>query len=325
MSQQTKIILGFATIYLVWGSTYLAIRLGVETMPPFLMAGGRFIIGGLMLYGWARFNGIAKPKPAHLLPALILGFLMPLGGAGMVTWAETLISSGLAALLVAMVPLWIALIDWLRPGGSRPQTMTTIGLYLGFIGMALLILPSISGQLSDVNPIGALIIVGSSLSWAIGSIYSKQARQPKSKTLGTGMQMLAGGVGLMIASGLTGEFQQLDLSAISLISWASFTYLALIGSVTFAVYIWLLSKTSASKVATYAYVNPIIAMILGAMFAGESFSAWTLFCSVIVIGAVVLVIMSKGRSKNESPEHDASTDAIGPAPDPALSVRCQNR
>lgn len=296
MSTKAKIILGFATIYLVWGSTYLAIRLGVETMPPFLLAGIRFVIGGTLLYAWSRMRGAERPERKHKIPALILGLLLPLGGTGLVTLAEKTVPSGLAALLVATVPLWIVLVDWLRPGGSRPRRLVVAGLALGFTGIAMLILPSVSGTLHELSLIGALTVVVASLSWATGSIYSKYAPQPKSKVMGTGMQMIAGGSGLLMLSLITGEMHGLDLAAVTLTSWLSLAYLITAGSVAFAAYIWLISEVDPSKVATYAYVNPVIAIFLGAVIADELMSSWTMLCSMIIIAAVFMVISSKRKA-----------------------------
>ncbi|UCE24147.1 MAG: EamA family transporter [Candidatus Zixiibacteriota bacterium] len=291
-----RVILGFAAIYLIWGSTYLAIRLGVETMPPFFLAGVRFLVGGLWLYAWARARGAEAPRKSHWKPAVVLGLLMPLGGTGLVTWAETVVPSGLAALLVAPVPMWVVLADWLRPRGTRPTILVIVGLILGFTAVTLLINPTNIGGFNELDKLGAFTIVVASLSWAIGSVYSRYCRQPSSKLLGVSMQMIAGSAGLIILSILTGEFARLDMSAMSLNSWLALGYLISAGNVAYAAYIWLFSVSTPAKVATYAYVNPIIALILGYVIAGEALSVWSLGCSAIVIASVMMIIMTKATA-----------------------------
>ena len=291
-----KIMLGFAAIYIIWGSTYLAIRLGVASMPPFMMAGVRFLLGGLIIYLWMRARGVAAPSRRHWWTASIIGTLLAAGGTGLVTWAETTVPSGLTALLVAMVPMWIVLVDWLRPKGIKPRWPVVAGLALGFVGVALLINPTDIGGVGEVDRFGAVLIVLATLSWAIGSIYSRHAEQPSSKLLGAGMQMLVGGGVLLIASALTGEFGNYDIGDTTLKSWMALTYLITIGSAAFAVYIWLIGASTPSKVATYAFVNPVIALVLGSLIAGEALSSWTFFCSIIVILAVFMIIRSKARA-----------------------------
>ena len=290
-----RIAVGLAIVYVVWGSTYLAIRIGVETMPPFLLAGIRFIVGGLMLYGWARFNGARKPKKSHWTPAVILGILMPVGGTGLVTWAELSVPSGLTALLVAMAPMWMVLGDWLQPGGTRPRLTVGVGLLLGFVGVALLIDPINHGGSRELDLFGALLIVVATVSWAAGSVYSKSAGQPESKVLSVAMQMLTGGVGLILLAGVTGEIGAVDLGSVTISSWLALGYLTTAGSIAFAVYIWLISAAGVAKAATYAYVNPVLALILGALLAGETLSMWTLYCSAIIIVAIVIIITARTR------------------------------
>jgi len=292
-----KIILGFAAIYIIWGSTYLAIRLGVESLPPFLMAGLRFLTGGLLLYGWARLAGAEAPKRSHWRPAATIGLLMAGGATGLVTWAETTVPSGLAALLVAVVPMWIVLADWLRPGGARPTLIVISGLLLGFLGVALLINPGDIVGVGDIDKLGAMVIVIATISWAIGSIYSRHAHQPRSKTLGAGMQMLAGGAGLMIAAALTGEMTAFHVDGVALRSWLALGYLITVGSAAFAVYIWLIAASTPAKVATYAYVNPVIALFLGYIVAGETLDGRVLACSLVIITAVFIIIMARARTE----------------------------
>lgn len=291
-----RIILGFAAIYIIWGSTYLAIRLGVDSIPPFMMAGIRFAIGGLIIYLWMRLRGVPSPTKRHWWTAAVIGSLLAAGGTGLITWAETTVPSGLTALLVVMVPMWIVLVDWLRPKGVKPRWPMVAGLALGFVGVALLINPTDVGGAGEIDTFGAFLIVLATMSWAIGSVYSRHAEQPSSKLLGAGMQMIVGGGVLLLASALTGEFGSYDIDATTFKSWAALIYLITIGSGAFAVYIWLLGASTPSKVATYAFVNPVIALVLGAIVAGEALSSWTLVCSVIVILAVFMIIRSKARA-----------------------------
>jgi len=304
-----KLAIGFAAVYLIWGSTYLAIRFGVETMPPFMMASVRFLVSGFAIYALMRSRGVEAPSRSHWGPALILGILMPVGGTGLVTWAETVVPSGLTALLVATAPMWIVLADWVRPRGTRPTLPVVAGLVLGFAGIALLINPTDIGGLSEVDKLGAMVVVFATVSWAAGSIYSRHAPQPASKTLGVSMQMIAGGMGLMLVSLLSGELTGFNFAIVSTKSWLALGYLISFGSTAFVVYVWLLSASTPAKAATYAYVNPIVALALGSLAAGEALSGWTLACAAIVIAAVVIIISAKGRAK-QSPLNLKSREPV---------------
>jgi drug/metabolite transporter (DMT)-like permease len=290
-----KIILGFTAVYLIWGSTYLAIRFGVETIPPFMLAGIRFLTGGLLLYAWMRLRGAERPSPALWLPAVIIGLLMPAGGTGLITWAEKTVPSGLTALLVATAPMWIILVDWFRPSGTKPTLLVVVGLIIGFTGVALLINPTDIGRPAEINKLGAFVIIIATLSWAIGSIYSRHARQPRSKVLATGMQMITGGLGCILISVLSGEGTAFDPYAVSLKSLLALGYLISMGSIAFVAYVWLLSATTAARVSTYAYVNPVIALFLGSLIAGEILTYWTLGCSAMIIIAVITIIIARTR------------------------------
>ncbi|MEE8576035.1 MAG: EamA family transporter, partial [candidate division Zixibacteria bacterium] len=235
----------------------------------------------------------------------IIGLLAPAGGTGLVTVAETTVPSGLTALLVALVPMWMVIAVWMRPSGSRPSMSTVAGLVLGFFGVALLIDPFSVGSAREVDMFGAILIVIGTISWVIGSVYSQQAHQPKSKILSAGMQMMTGGVGLLVASVFMGEFIGFDYLAVSLESWLALGYLITLGSAAFAVYMWLLSVTSAARVSTYAFVNPIIALILGSLVAAEPLSGWTLICSTMIVLSVVIVIRKKAEPDRPVTDRDA--------------------
>jgi len=292
-SPRFKIIISFAAIYLIWGSTYLAIRMGVETIPPFMLAGLRFLAAGMGFYALMRFRGTPRPTRTQWKSAAIIGAMLAGGGTGLVSWAEVTVPSGLTALLVAMVPMWIVLVDWLRPRGIRPSMPVVVGLLLGFAGVVFLINPSSIGGAGEINQFGAMLIVLATISWAVGSVYSRQADQPESKMLGTGMQMIAGGALLLVASILSGETTQFDFGAVTAKSWLALIYLTTMGSVGFAAYVWLLRTTAVAKVATYAYVNPVIALMLGSLLAGELISMRTLLASTIILLAVIMIISAK--------------------------------
>ena len=275
-------------VYLIWGSTYLAIRYAVETTPPFLMAAVRFIISGGFLYALRRFKGDPRPEAVEWRSAAIIGIFLLVGGNGGVAWAEQFVISSLAALLVATVPLWMVLIDTFRPAGKRPGLMAIGGIMIGFVGVVLLI-GSAAGGADTENFSGAVALILASLSWATGSIYSKSARLPPSQLLGTGMQMLAGGVALMLLAIVRGEWSGFELAAVSPRSALALAYLTVIGSSAFVAYVWLLRVAPTPLVATYAYVNPLVAVLLGYFLAQEPMTVSSLFAAGLIIGSVVLV------------------------------------
>jgi drug/metabolite transporter (DMT)-like permease len=284
-----SVLTALIAVYLIWGSTYLAIRWAVETIPPFLMAGTRFSIAGALLYAWMRLRGVPKPEPLHWVSATIVGGCLLVGGNGGVVWVEKGgFPSGLTALMIATVPLWMALLQRLR--GVRMGGGVAVGLLLGFVGIILLIGPGELSIGSRVDPIGATVLIGASLSWAVGSLYSRRARLPESALLATAMEMLTGGA-LLILTGLAlGEHGAVRLSAISPQSFFSYLYLILFGSlVGFTAYIWLLRVTTPVLVSTYAYVNPVVAVLLGATLAGETITIRTLLAAVVILIAVALI------------------------------------
>ena len=295
--RRAEILLAFAAIYVIWGSTYLAIRFAIETLPPFLMAASRFLVAGPLLYAWARWRGAARPAPGHWRAAAVVGALLLLGGNGAVVWAEQRVPSGVTALLVAMVPLWMVLLDWLRPGGVRPTLAVFSGVALGLAGLVLLVGPEqiLGGE--HVDHAGALALAFGCLTWSIGSVYSRHAPLPASPQLATAMEMVAGGALLLVASLARGEWQQLAAQAISLRSLAALAYLVVFGSlVALTAYVWLLRQTTPARVSTYAYVNPVVAMLLGWALAGEPLSARTLVAAAVIVGGVVLITRSKVRA-----------------------------
>jgi drug/metabolite transporter (DMT)-like permease len=297
---QAKVAAAFAAVYVIWGSTYLAIKFVVETIPPFFMAGTRFVIAGLVLYAFARIRlrGDLHETKAHWGRAFIIGGLMLLGGNGAVVWTEQWLPSGLVSLLIATVPLWMVFVDWLR-GGSEPSTRIGGGLVLGFVGVALLVGGLENLGESQVDLIGAAIVVFGAFLWANGSLYSRSAKLPSSQLLATAMQMTAGGLLLLLASLVTGEYLQIRMDLISARSLASWIYLIVFGSlVAFTSYIWLLKVTTSAKVSTYAYVNPMVAMVLGWRLGDEPLTLRNMLAAAIILTAVVLITTYQPKRKS---------------------------
>src|SRR6266446_3387006 len=288
----TLVIIAFGLVYVVWGSTYLAIRIGIESFPPLLLAGSRHLLTGLILYPLLRWKTGVRPAAAHWRMYFITGFLLLFIGNGGVCLAERTVPSGVTALLVATVSLLMVLVDWLRPGGARPGPRVIAGLLLGFSGLALLVGPKNLGGSGRVDPFGVGLLVIASLAWASGSVYSKHAGGLSgSPLLGAAMQSLAGGVSLWIAGILSGEVSALHLHAISVRSWAALAYLVVFGSmVGFTAYIYILKKSTATRVATYAFVNPVVALFLGWLLVGESITLRTVVAAAVILTAVLLVI-----------------------------------
>jgi drug/metabolite transporter (DMT)-like permease len=287
----TLVIVAFAAVYVVWGSTYLAIRVGIESFPPFVLAGLRHLVAGLILFPAVRWKTGIQPTAANWKAAVIVGFLLLFIGNGGVSWAEQLVPSGVTALLVATVSLWLVIVDWLRPRGNRPGPKVIIGLVMGFAGLLLLVGPSHLGGSGRVDPFGAGVLVFASFAWACGSLYTKHGRMPASPMLGVAMQSLTGGVILLIVALLTGEFRGFHFGAISLRSWIALAYLIVFGSgIGFSAYIYILHKSTAARVATYAFVNPVVALFLGWLIVGEAITLRTILAAAVILTAVILVI-----------------------------------
>lgn len=291
----TRILLAFAAVYLIWGSTYLAIRFAIETIPPLFMASVRFIVAGGAMYAWSTARGAPRPTRRQWGHAAVVGGLLLLGGNGGVVVAEQWIPSGLAALLVAAVPLWMVLVDWAFGSRRRPSARVAVGLVVGFGGVALLAgSPGVTGP---DEMFGALLCVGGALAWAMGSIYSRHVVAPPRPRMWVATQMLAGGVLLLPASALAGEMGRIDLGGVSLRSLLALGYLIVFGAlVAFSAYIWLLSVSTPARVGTYAYVNPVVALVLGWSLAGEPFTSRSLVAAATILGAVVLVTADRAPS-----------------------------
>jgi len=293
---RTRLLAAFAAVYVIWGSTYLAIRFAVETLPPLLMAGARFTIAGLLLLLWSRLVQHAeRPSRTDWRTGLMSGALLLLGGNGAVVWAETRVPSGIAALLVAVVPLWMVLLDWLRPGGRRTAAPVFVGLALGLVGLGLLVGPdALHGGDGAVSTVGALVLMAGSLSWAVGSLLTKQAPRPTTSINGSGTQMFAGGLCLLAAGTLVGELTRLDLGHVTPRSLLGFLYLVTFGSlVGFTAYFYLLSHTTAARASTYAYVNPVVAVLLGWAFAHEPITMRTMLAAAVILAGVAIITVAR--------------------------------
>ena len=293
---RVRVIVAFAAIYLIWGSTYLAIRIAIGTVPPFLMAGTRFVIAGTLLFAWAHLRGAELPSRRNWGGAAVIGLLLLAGGNGAVVWAEQRVPSGLAALLVATVPVWTVVVDWLRPGGPRPRGGVVIGLLIGLAGVGLLVAPGQIAGGGRVDPLGALVLMFGSISWSIGSVYSRTAPLPRSPQMATALEMLCGGAALLAGALVSGELRGFHPDAVTGTSVLAVVYLIIFGSlVGFSAFVWLLKVSTPAKVSTYAFVNPAIAVIVGWAFAGEMLSPRTLMAATIIVAAVVLITSTRTR------------------------------
>jgi drug/metabolite transporter (DMT)-like permease len=289
------VLTAFAAVYVIWGSTYLGIRIAIETIPPFLMAGVRFLAAGAVLYGWARARGAPRPERVHWRSAFIIGALLLVFGNGAVVWAEQRVPSGITSLLVCTVPLWMVLLDWLLHEGHRPTLGVAGGVLLGLAGIAFLVGPARGGSTgAGADIVGAAVLLVASISWAYGSLWSRRAELPSAPLLAIGMEMTAGGALLIVLGLLTGEAARVHLGAISARSWGAFLYLIVFGAlIGFTAYLWLVRVSTPARVSTYAFVNPVIAVALGWAVAGEPITTRTVVAATAIVGAVALITISR--------------------------------
>lgn len=301
---RAKLVAAFAAVYIIWGSTYLAILYAIETLPPFLMAAARFLVAGVLLFAWARARGVAAPTRAQWIACAIAGLLMLMGGNGAVVWAEQRVPSGVAALLVAIVPCWMVLVDWLH-GGNRPTGRVVGGLVLGLLGLILLIGPEALMGGGRIDTIGAIVLVIGGLSWAIGSLYSRGRKFPAPR-MSTAAQMLGGGAGLLVLGTVTGEWSRVDPGDVSTRSMLALLYLIIFGSlIAYSAYVWLLRVTTPARVSTYAYVNPIVAVLLGWGFASEPLTLRMGLAAIVIIAGVALITLQADDARHvPRPEWD---------------------
>jgi drug/metabolite transporter (DMT)-like permease len=308
---KTKLWIALLALYIVWGSTYLAIRFAVETIPPFMHAALRFLLSGAILFVWRRMAGDEMPTLGNWKSTAIVGALLLLGGNGLVALAEKTVPSGIAALMISTSPFWLVLFESLRAKGSKPTWLSILGLVIGFGGVFLLIGPAeITGSGQKFDTFGTIMLLIAPVLWSLGSIYARGADMPKSTLMSTGMQMLAGSVALFIVSVATGELNGFSFGQVSLRSWEGLAYLVTFGSlVGFVAYGWLIHNAPVSLFSTYAYVNPVVAVFLGWLLAGEVLNARTVLASAIIIGSVVLInyarqVSTRSATQQAVPEGD---------------------
>ena len=295
--RQLLLIASFATVWFVWGSTYLAIAIGIETMPPFTMAGIRFLLAGLVVLIWCALRGVRVGSLIHWRNAAILGGLMLAVGNGGVTWAEQTVPSSIAALIITTVPLWMTLLEGTVYGGRRTTVRTWVGMALGFFGMIGLIRPS-GDDLGSLPIAGALVLLLSAFAWANGSLLARKLSLPASPLASLGAQMTAGGLILLAVAGLSGETANFDPAAVSMRSGLALGYLAVFGSIiSLSAYMYLLRQVSASAVGTYAFVNPVIAVFLGWWIASEPVTPRVLLAGAMIVCAVVVILVPWRRRR----------------------------
>jgi drug/metabolite transporter (DMT)-like permease len=308
------LILGFATIYLVWGSTYLGIKIAVETMPPFLMAAGRFFIAGALITAFIAFTRGFKATRKQWIDNSLIGAFLLLGGNGLVSWAEQKVPSGIATLMVSVGPLFIVLLDWgalkfFNDGkrGSRPNLATFAGIALGFTGLVMLVGPDVfRGGTDGLDPARIIGLIFACLFWSVGSLYTRYASQPAEPFTGAGIQMLAGSGWLLLVSLARGELTGFSFAQVSANSFWAWVYLIIFGSlIGFTTFVWLMKHSTPSRVATYAYVNPIVAVFLGWLVLDETVSPRIFLAAAIIIAGVAIITIAKNKKTLATPPRQA--------------------
>jgi len=301
---RSALIAGFAAIYLIWGSTYLGIRVVVETIPPFLMASARFFVAGGLIAAYIAFTRGFKASSRQWRDNAIIGGFLCLGGNGLVSWAEQKIPSGIATLIISVGPLFIVLLDWAAHAifrdnrrGTRPTVLTFVGLALGFAGLAVLVGPDVARQGVDgLDGLSVLGLIGACLFWGIGMLHTKYAHEPVEPFTGSAIQMLTGGGWLLLVSVLCGEPSRFDVAAVSGRSVFAWAYLVVFGSlIGFTTFVWLMKHSTPARVSTYAYVNPIVAVFLGWLILHEPVSPRIFVASAIIIAGVAIITTQKNK------------------------------
>ena len=291
-----RVILAFASVYILWGSTYLAIKYAVETIPPFFMGSTRLLIAGLVLYLAARWRGAPAPSWLEWRTSAITGILMLGLGNGSVIWAELTVPSGIVALIIAGVPIWMVLADWIGPHGVKPKTPVLLGLGLGLVGIAILVGPRLVTGHGGVDPVGATVLLFGSMSWAIGSIITRHRERPKSALISIAIQMIVAGSAFAVATVAFGELPRFTMDTVTMRSVLAWVYLITGGSlIGYTAYVYLLGAVSPAKAATYAYVNPVIAVVLGWAFAHEDLSFRVILAASVILAGVATITVASGR------------------------------
>ena len=285
--ERLKLLAAFGAVYFLWGSNFLAIRYAAEAMPPLLMMGVRSLVAGALLFGWARIRGGERPAPGQWPAAAVVGTVLFLGCHGLLAWAEQTVPSGVAALVLATIPVWMTLLD-AATGGSRPGRQDVAGLALGLLGLVVLIGPA-PGESTPLA--GLLALVLSAFAWAAGSILSRRLPRPTSLVLASGMQLIAGGAALAVVGLAMGEAGRLDAGALAPRALLAFAYMVVASSlIGFTAYMWLLRVSTPARVGTYAFVNPVVALVVGSSIGGESLGARTLAASLVIVAGVALIV-----------------------------------
>jgi len=291
-----KTLLAFAIIYFVWGSTFLAIRVGVREVPPFLLAAMRFSIAGLVLYGWTSARGERSPTPRQWASISVLALLIFLCDYGLLFWAEQRVPSGLAAVMLATIPAFMALSEIIFLRTQKLTLRLALALFIGLAGVAVLVSRSLNLGGAPVDQLGAVALLFAAVTWSIASAFSRMMPLPASKVMSSGAQMLAGGIFLALASFALGEFRNFHPSTVSRGAWLALLYLIVAGSIIgFTAYVWLLHHESPTKVGTYAYVNPLVAVVLGYFLAGEALGPRTILGTLCILISVLLITTTRAK------------------------------
>ncbi len=302
-----KILLAFAIIYFVWGSTFLAIRVGVHEVPPFLLAGIRFFVSGIVLYGWMRLRGAPPPSRTEWASATLLGALIFLVDYGCLFWAEQRVPSGIAAVVLATIPVFITLLEISFLHTQRLTVRLGLALLAGLCGVAVLTVPSFSFGEVPINRAGALALLVASFTWSVATILTRRLTLPSSKPMSAAAQMLTGGAQLFVLAALSGEFVGFHLHAVSAKAWFALLYLIVAGSIVgFTAYVWLLHHESPTKVGTYAYVNPVVAVALGYFAGGEAVGPRTLLGALLVLISVITITTTPRKTSDDGKQPDLS-------------------
>jgi drug/metabolite transporter (DMT)-like permease len=291
-----KTLLAFAIIYLVWGSTFLAIRVGVREVPPFLLAAMRFLVAGLVLYGWMIAHGERSPNGRQWMSASLLAVLIFVLNYGLLFWAEQRVPSGIAAVMMATIPVFMALSEIIFLRTQKLTVRLGLALLIGIAGVAVLMSRSLNLGGAPIDPVGAVALIIASMSWSVASALTRKLPLPPSKVMSSGAQMLAGGVFLALTAAALGEFSNFHPSTVSRAAWLSLLYLIVAGSIVgFTAYVWLIHHESPTKVGTYAYVNPVVAVLVGYFLGGETLGLRTILGTLLVLISVVVITMTPAK------------------------------
>lgn len=307
---------GLVVLYLVWGSTYLGMKLATETMSPVMLGALRFLPAGILLAGVIAIrerSRLRRPTPRGWLDTGIVGVLLLVGGTGLVAWAQQTVPTGIAALMVGLVPMWLAVFGRVLLGDRIPR-LAAVGIAVGIVGIAVLAWP-VSG-VGRLDPAGFAALLVAPVCWSLGTLYAaRRAVLPRPALFASGLQMIAGGIAFLVLAAVTGELAAFDASSVSATSWLGIAYLIAVGSlVGYTTFAWLLTVAPLPRVATYAYVNPVVAVVLGSVVLGEALTARTLLAGTIIVAAVAMIITARARTASSTPARVDAMPATKPAP-----------